>query len=235
MVAAFGLFTAGFVAVAVVLGTGSGGAGAAIGPIIGVVLLGGAAGYLVWSSRTGVDRLLDGLVTDLALQGKERILDVGCGQGRLLLKLAAAAPGAKIEAVDVFLRRARTGNTLDAASANIEAAGIADRVTVREHDLTDLPFRDGSFEVVVSSLALHNLPLAKDRGKAMQEMIRVAKPGGTVVVLDIGKAFEYAAWLEDAGFLDLDKSAPKFTTYPPSRIVRGRKPTSGSGGKRAKR
>jgi SAM-dependent methyltransferase len=65
------------------------------------------------------------------------------------------------------------------------AAGVAagqDNVVFVEGDATALPFPDGQFDVVVSRFAFHHID---DVGRAAAEMARVAKPGGTVAVIDM--------------------------------------------------
>lgn len=201
-----------------------GGLAAAVGPFAGALLLGGAALFMVAGSRSGKGRLWDGILDDLALGGKERALDVGCGRGLVTVKLAQRLGAKKVSAVDIWRPRDQTGNSRAAAEANFTAEGVADRIELRDADMRELPYPDASFDLVTASMALHHLPLAADRGTAMKEIIRVTKPGGRVVIADVGKTFEYAAWLEDAKFDERTKSGLRFATYPPMRIVSGRKP-----------
>jgi arsenite methyltransferase len=60
-----------------------------------------------------------------------------------------------------------------------------------------LPFPDASFDVVTSALAVHNIPTADGRGRAVAEMARVLKPGGRLVLADIKHVNDYAAALAD--------------------------------------
>jgi arsenite methyltransferase len=71
--------------------------------------------------------------------------------------------------------------------------------------MTDLPFPDGSFEVVVSSLAVHNLTGEKPRLAAIREASRVLRPGGRVVIADIGFTRLYARWLRDGAMVDVQR------------------------------
>ena len=98
------------------------------------------------------------------------------------------------------------------------------RVEIVDATMEDLPFDDGEFDVVTASLSLHCLPLAKDRGRAIHEMMRVTRRGGRVVILDVGKTFEYQAWLNDAGWEDVVRGRASYAHYPPVRFVFARNP-----------
>lgn len=67
---------------------------------------------------------------------------------------------------------------------NAAAAGVADRVEVHTADMTALPFADDSFDVVTSAMAIHNVPSAQGRFHAIDEAIRVLRPGGQLLVAD---------------------------------------------------
>jgi ubiquinone/menaquinone biosynthesis C-methylase UbiE len=62
-----------------------------------------------------------------------------------------------------------------------------------------LPFDDGSFDVVVSSLAIHNVPRAVERAKALREAARVLKTGGKLAIADIRHTRVYVRELAACG------------------------------------
>ena len=76
---------------------------------------------------------------------------------------------------------------------------MADRVELDTADMRQLPFEDGSFDVVVSSLAIHNVSGAGDRAKALREAARVLKRGGKLVIADVRHTRTYASELEACG------------------------------------
>jgi ubiquinone/menaquinone biosynthesis C-methylase UbiE len=92
--------------------------------------------------------------------------------------------------------------------------------------MVELPFDDGEFDVVTASLSLHHLALASDRGSAMRELMRVTRPGGALVILDVAKTFEYGAWLDDAGWIDVVRERAHYGHYPPVRFVTATKPAT---------
>jgi SAM-dependent methyltransferase len=188
------------------------------------VMFWAAVAAMVHSSRRGKlverDRLLDGL----ALRGDETVLDVGSGRGLLINGAARRLPDGHAVGVDVRSPSGRAGDGRAAALANAEAEGVGDRVEVIDGDMRDLPFDDATFDVVVSSVALHTLDDRDDRELACMEIARVLRPGGRVAVLDVRATREYELAFEDAGLVDVSRSRPSFRMYPPVRAVRARRP-----------
>jgi SAM-dependent methyltransferase len=97
----------------------------------------------------------------------ERVLDVGCGTGSLTFALAETANLAAITGVDL------TQGFLDFARAR----NIDPRIAFEHGDARALPFADNSFDRAFAMLVLHFLP---DAMRAVAEMRRVVRPGGTV-------------------------------------------------------
>jgi arsenite methyltransferase len=97
--------------------------------------------------------------------------------------------------------------------ANAIAEGVATRVELCDGDARRLPFDDQSFDVVVSSLALHNIRGAAGRATALHEITRVLKPGGHVAILDYRNTGQYAAALAAAGLEDVRRSERRLGRY----------------------
>lgn len=168
-----------------------------------VVLVGAGAGILRFSRRGKFEvwaRLLGGL----SLRGDERVLDLGCGRGAVLLTAAKLVPQGSAVGVDIW-RADQTGNSMRATLANADAEGVADRVELHTRDMADLQFPEASFDLVVSSLAIHNLPDNEARLSAIDEAIRVLRPGGRLVIADIGFTRLYAARLRQCGMANVKR------------------------------
>jgi arsenite methyltransferase len=153
-------------------------------------------------SRRGKFEVWARLLTALDLRGDERLLDLGCGRGAVLLTAAKLVPRGRAVGVDIW-RADQTGNSVQATLTNADAEGVADRVELHTQDMTALPFPDASFDLVVSSLAIHNLPNNQARRSAIDEAVRVLRPGGRVVIADIGFTRLYATRLRDCGMADV--------------------------------
>jgi ubiquinone/menaquinone biosynthesis C-methylase UbiE len=113
------------------------------------------------------------LVAAARLTGKERVLDVATGPGYI----AEAFAGAAREVIGIDL----TGAMLSIATERTKERGISN-VSFRTGDAQNIPFENGTFDVVVCRLALHHV---KQPLQVVCEMARVTRTGGTVLVEDI--------------------------------------------------
>lgn len=130
------------------------------------------AGGAVW--RAGIQSDLRLLYRAAAEIGRQpagaRILDIPCGGG---VALRGLKPGQGVEYVAADIAQAMLDRTAEAARER----GVADQVEPRLADVGDLPFADGSFDLVVTFTGLHCFP---DPARAVIEMARVLRPGGVL-------------------------------------------------------
>jgi arsenite methyltransferase len=112
---------------------------------------------------------------------------------------AGRLPRGRAVGVDVWSTHDQSGNALEVTRRNAVLEGVVERVELHTADMRQLPFADGSFDVVVSSLAIHNVPGAGERAKAIREAARVLKQGGKLAIVDIRNTRAYAAELEACG------------------------------------
>lgn len=181
---------------------------------------------MVASSRFGKLRARNRLLDRLELRGTERVLDVGCGHGALLIGAAHRLGTGRAVGVDLWSQGDQHANSAAATEANARAEGVADRVEVRDGDMRALPFDDASFDVVVSSLAVHNVSGREDRRRAIAEIARVLVPGGRVALMDIAHVRQYADDLRVAGLEAVTVSGWSPWIFPPARTVTGRRPAA---------
>jgi len=113
----------------------------------------------------------------LELKPGFKVLDAGCGGGRHLSE-AYRARGVSVVGIDLNRDDAlKAHNTTKIMRHEGEHGGGASLVMVS--DVTRLPFKDSSFDIVICSEVLEHIP---DHGQAIAEVIRVLKPGRSLVV-----------------------------------------------------
>ena len=195
---------------------------------IGIVLVLSVADYL-YASRIGKFAVWREILISLDLRGDERVLDVGCGRGAVLLMAAKLLPRGRAVGIDLWKTSDQLGNALEVTRRNAELEGVADRVDLRTGDMRTLPFEAESFDVVLSSLAIHNIPDATGRAKAIDEAVRVLRLGGRVVIVDIGATHEYEARLRELGMVEVERRSvgPRMWFGGPwvaASLVKARKP-----------
>jgi ubiquinone/menaquinone biosynthesis C-methylase UbiE len=117
-------------------------------------------------------------------RGVERVLDVGCGNGFLVNELAKRLTNGRAVGIDLWKTDAGH-QTPHVARRNALLEGVAERVEIRNADARSMPFEDGTFDVIVSSLMLHHAGGDDDRKRVLGEMVRVLRPGGTILLYDV--------------------------------------------------
>ncbi len=157
------------------------------------------AGIYIYFTRAGKFAVWTDLLDRLELKGDERLLDIGCGRGAVLLMAAQRLPRGRAVGIDVWSTMDQSGNAEQVTRRNAALEGVAERVELHTADMRHLPFDDGSFDVVVSSLAIHNISGAGERARALREAARVLKKGGKVAIADVRHTRAYASELEACG------------------------------------
>jgi ubiquinone/menaquinone biosynthesis C-methylase UbiE len=132
----------------------------------------------------------------VAMVAAGQAADLGCGPGYLVTRLARMAPGLQVTGIDL------SDEMLLEAEQVAQHSGLADRIAFKNGDAAQIPFADGSLDLVVSTLSLHhwsdpvavldevarvlrhpNLapsqPLTKDQPSAK------GQPGGSFLILDL--------------------------------------------------
>lgn len=181
------------------------------------------AGFMVWSSRVGKLKVRDRLLDALALEGDEKVLDVGCGRGLMAIGAAKRLKTGKVTGIDLWSAEDLSGNSVEAAKENAKVEGIGDKVRFENGDARKLVYPDGQYDVVVSSLAIHNIGEREGRAQAVREMYRVLKPRGRLLIFDIFHAGQYAQILRECEAEDVALSSWGILWCVPARSVMARK------------
>lgn len=179
-----------------------------------------AAAYLAKQDAIPQREVGERLLLDFLPRGTERVLDLGCGDGRLLALVRTRFPGV-------------SGVLIDHSPAMLEAAQARDwqgtPPQMLAHDLND-PLPDlGQFGAVVSGFAIHHLPDARKQS-LYAELRGLLRPGGVLLNLEhvssvnaaehgrfltvlgggedpsnrLSPAWDQVAWLKEAGFSEAD-------------------------------
>lgn len=163
------------------------------------------------------------------VKADQSILDVCCGTGKLTISLAELV-GDKGQVLGLDFCE----SMLQKAKENIDATPYKQRITLMQGNALCLPFADNSFDCVTIGFGLRNV---SDIEKALSEMYRVVKPGGTVLSVELSKPsapilkqlyyFYFERILPFLGNLGLGKSSPYYNlpaslkTLPHQSVILG--------------
>ncbi len=175
---------------------------AVIGGFLGLFPLTTLVSY-IYSTRMGKFRIWSELLDALQLRGGEVVLDMGCGRGAVLGMVAKRLDRGQAFGLDLWSSVDQSGNSPEATLRNLEVEGVIERCRVETGNMMAMPFADAKFDLVVSSLAIHNIRGQSGRFKALDEAFRVLKPGGRLVIVDLRPmAGAYAKHLHEKGMKD---------------------------------
>lgn len=130
------------------------------------------------------------LVVDKAVHSGDNVLDCGAGTGSTsLLAARKAGPSGRITLFDM------SEDMMAVAKEKMETDGFHERAEFRIGDMTDLPFKDGNFDVALSTYSM--CPLY-DPAKGAKEIYRVVRPGGRIgIAHSTEPESPWVKWLAD--------------------------------------
>lgn len=129
------------------------------------------------------DKIYELLMSRLDWDGEGRLLDIGCGNAALSIKLAHKYPNARITGVDYW--GANWEYSKNVCEKNAALEGVNDRLTFQKASALKLPFEDGHFDAAVSNLTFHEVRDVKDKRELLREALRVVRKGGKFVFQDL--------------------------------------------------
>lgn len=123
------------------------------------------------------DRFLD----EIPWRGDEMVLDVGSGNGILIMGAARRLTTGKGIGIETWTNFAGDSR-YEAFLENAKIEMVADRTSLQNEDVRRLSYADESFDIIISGLTIHHLGFDTEQG--ITEMIRVLKPGGWMGIYD---------------------------------------------------
>jgi ubiquinone/menaquinone biosynthesis C-methylase UbiE len=167
--------------------------------------------FTLWRMNSGHSKLTDWGLKHVSIEKHQTILDVGCGGGRTVSKLAALATQGKVYGVDYSEESVAATKRTNAQWIELGC------VEIRHGSVSQLPFPEGIFDLV-TAVETHfwwpNLP------RDMREVFRVVKAGGTLVLIaevykgantTVSKLAEKYGWRTGMTLLSVEEHRELFT------------------------
>ena len=109
---------------------------------------------------------------------QQQILDVACGTGDSTIAIAKAMePGGRVTGIDI------SAGMMEPLMRKAAHEGVHDRIKLLQADALQMPFEADTFHRVTCAFGIRNF---EDRKKGLAEFLRVLKPGGKAVILELG-------------------------------------------------
>jgi ubiquinone/menaquinone biosynthesis C-methylase UbiE len=128
-------------------------------------------------------RVRELLLENLDWDGEGQVIDIGCGNAPLTIRLAQKYPKACITGIDYWGESWEYSKSVCEKNAELEEVG--ERVTFQNSSASKLPFEDESFDLAISNLTFHEVADVKDKKEAIKEALRVVRKGGRFVFQDL--------------------------------------------------
>ncbi|MGA8942764.1 MAG: class I SAM-dependent methyltransferase [Thermoactinomyces sp.] len=187
--------------------------------IVGISLIITAI-IMILSSKFGKIKERERILDMLNMKGGEYILDVGCGKGLYLIGAAKRLINGKAVGIDIWQSDDLSGNRMENTIQNAKSEGVIDKVCIKTSDMRKMPFENSSFDMVLSSFAIHNIYDKLERKKALLEITRVLKPGGKLCIIDFQHIDEYMSVFEKNGITGINRFKTKLI-FPPATVITG--------------
>lgn len=148
------------------------------------VLIIGYSAYKFSNKGGDYQRIIHAKLASLVDEANgDNILDIGAGSGSLIIMLAKRFKHAKLVGIDFWGENWQYSKSL--CEANAKSEGVLNQITFQKETASCLPFSDNTFSIAVSCLTFHEVQDQADKYQVLAEGLRVVKPGGQFVFLDL--------------------------------------------------
>ncbi|CAF1259523.1 unnamed protein product [Adineta ricciae] len=156
------------------------------------------------------------------LSGKFQIVDE--------IRTKTNQPISPVYGIDIFNSFDQTSNSPLSTCRNVASANLLDYVILNIGSFLDLPFKDNSFTLVTSSLAIHNVSNTNEKQRAIRECARVTKPAGWLLIVDLkGNVSLYENTLKELQWNSIERTwagmKMMFGVWP-CEVLKAQKPFS---------
>jgi len=142
------------------------------------------AHYQFSPSGNDIQNKIYNLILDhIDFNGFGSIIDIGCGNGPLVIKLAKKYQKAKITGIDYWGGLWNYSKKI--CEINAVNEGVQDRVIFIKASASSLPFPDESFDLAISNFVFHEVRDTKDKRKVIKEALRIVKKDGKFIFQDL--------------------------------------------------
>ena len=191
------------------------------------------ASYMTYSSRIGKLKTRDFLLNEAGKYIKwneiSQTLDIGCGKGLLLIGAVKRLKTGVSIGIDIWNSNDQSENKESSTLQNAYMEGVIEKINLLTADARILPFDNETIDLVMSHWVIHNIEPENEQLKSLNEMYRVLKPRGVILLADIQNVKNYATHLEamgsktvyynDGGFEAKVMSILSGGTYVPQSII----------------
>ena len=191
------------------------------------------ASYMTYSSKIGKLKtrnfLLDVAGKYLKWEDVKQSLDIGCGKGLLLIGAAKRIIVGVSIGIDIWNAKDQSNNNENATFHNAEIEGVSEKIKIQTADARQLPFENETIDLVMSHWVVHNIESENEQLKSLDEMYRVLKPGGVIILADIQNVRKYRSHFEHLGAVTIDYNDGGFEskvmsilsgrTYVPQSVI----------------
>jgi len=161
------------------------------------------ASYMTYSSRYSKLKNRDFLLTEvgkyLDWNDISQTLDIGCGKGLLLIGAAKKLKTGLSIGIDIWNSNDQSENNENSTMQNAYIEGVGEKIKLLTADARILPFDNEAIDLVMSHWVIHNIEAENEQLQSLNEMYRVLKPGGIILLADIQNVKKYCTHLEALG------------------------------------